>query len=248
MRVKSNSPGKKRPSNSYCLPKPNSLYKGVYMFSQNPHQTTINPTGNSSSMVSKLKYIQGDSRAQHQTISDNNSYRLDHYKSSLGFKLNCTQESSIQKSSLQKLISIHPTKNPESRLAGISNLLRTPDKRLTGTPRKTPGGSYGGVKTDFQKFCVRNENHAYSLFKKNQNNTNKGVNSDSLVNIHSGVTGLNKDSSISLASAQKIPVGHVRSNSNSSARLLGIISPPGFKIQEAPTPTMTQSLIKAVDG
>jgi hypothetical protein len=166
----------------------------------------------------------------------------------MGFKLNYTPGSNIHNSNSQELISNHPTQNPVSRLAGIRNLLRTPYKRSMGISCKTPGGSLEALKTDFQKFCVRNENHAHGLFKKIQNNTSKEVESDSLVNFDPGITGLNRDSSISLASGHKIPVGHVQSNSNSAARLLGPINPPESKIQADPTPNTTQSPIKAVDG
>jgi hypothetical protein len=199
-------------------------------------------------MVFNPKFIQGNPRGQHQTGSNNNSYRLDHYKSSLGFKFNHTPGSNIHNCNSQEFISNHPTQNPVSHLAGIRNLLITPYKRSMGMPCKTQGGSLEALKTDFQKFCVRNENHAYVLFKKNQNNTSKEVDSDSLVNIDPGITGLNRDSSISLASGHKIPVGHVQSNSNSAARLLGPINPPESKILADPNPNTIQSPIKAVDG
>jgi hypothetical protein len=198
-------------------------------------------------MVFNPKFIQGHSRGQHHTGSNNNSYRPEHFKSIPGFKLNYTPGSNLNNSNSEELISNHPTQNPVSRLAGIRDLLRNPDKRPMGMPRKTPGGSLGALKTEFQKFCVRNENHPYGLFKKNRNNTCKEVDSDSLVNIDPGITGLNRDSCVSLANGHKIPMGYVRSNCNSAARLLGTINPPESKIQADPTPNTTQSPIKAFD-
>jgi hypothetical protein len=199
-------------------------------------------------MVFNPKFIQGHSRGQHHTGSNNNFYRPEHFKSSPGFKLNYTPESNINNSNSEELISNHPTKNPVSRLAGIRDLLRNPEKRPMGMLRKTPGGSLGALKTEFQKFCVRNENHPYGLFKKNRNITCKELDSDSLVNIDPGVTGLNRDNCVSLASGHKIQMGHVRSNCNSAARLFGTINPRETKIQEGPAPKTSRSTIKAVDG
>jgi hypothetical protein len=199
-------------------------------------------------VVFNPKFIQGHSRGQHHTGSNNNSYRPDHYKSSPGLKLNYTPGSNINNSNSQELISNHHTQNPVSRLAGIRDLVKTTDKRPMEMPRKTPGGSLGALKTDFQKFCMRNENHPYGLFKKNRNNTCKEVDSDSLVNIDPGITGLNRDICVSLASGHKIPMGHFRSNCNSAARFLDKIKPPESKIKADHTPNTTQSPIKAIEG